>query len=125
MFANKKKKINFLSVVLLSADDEQPGTSGTVISSARSPGVRTRLTPSTSHMSWRIYPANRTKTAESNRLNDALQDQVRTTTQLQTKLTEWLEKNAVILTNARLDFPTSPGTHLRDINAVMEKYLLV
>ena len=74
--------------MLLSDDLPQPGTS-TTLTTASSPGVRARVTPSTSQMSACMYPAYRTKTTESNRLNDALQNQVRTTVEMQKKLTDW------------------------------------
>ena len=50
---------------MLSADDEQAGTSATLTTARR----------------------------------DALQEQVHTIVEMQTKLTEWLEKNAVIASN--------------------------
>lgn len=90
---------------MLSADDEQAGTSAT-LPTASGPGIRARLTPSTNHTSARVYPANRTKTAE------------------------WLDKNAVVASSKRLRLPI-PGTDqpvhrrvlLECMNGMMDRYL--
>ena len=87
--------------MLLSDDEQQAGTSRT-LTTASCPGVPPRVIPTTSQMSARVYPANRTRTAESNRLNDVLHDQVRTTVEMQNKLTAWLDINAVVASNERL-----------------------